>query len=122
MPGTVTTPQDVYERVEDVAVLVVWLSRLVAFLAITLIVKIVVTMFVYRKVTDLLHRVETLLVMAEKHGAITDDKAAQIKDATVQAARAVISTVRSTAEEVKAHTGRNPEDSNRSNPTPNPPT
>ena len=95
-------PADVYERVEHLYSVVIWLARLIALLCFVIVAQIFAKGIIFTRVLRLLNRVEALLVLAERHGVMSDDKANELKANTVAAAKAVVASVKSVGAEIKA--------------------
>lgn len=95
------TPQDVLERVNELHSSVAWLSKLVIALLTLTVLKIFGNVVVDYRVTTLLRRVASLLELAERHGRLTDEKAAEIRDAATAATSLVVSKVESAARKIE---------------------
>lgn len=96
------SPNEVYERVEYLVAIVLWLARLIGLLCLLVLVQIAAKSIIFKRIMHLLNRVESLLVLAERHGQLSDATASDIKGTTLQAARQVTATVKTVGEQVKA--------------------
>ena len=95
-------PGDVYEKVEHLYAVVVWLARLVGLLCALIVAKIAINSLTLGRVNRLLGRVEALLTLNEKHGAINDDRTREIKAQAVAVAEAATAQVKAVGAEIKA--------------------
>lgn len=60
-------------------------------------IQIVIKIVIYRRFSKIAERVETLLILTEKHSKLDDDKANQVKREAVRVADQATATVRSEA-------------------------
>lgn len=95
-------PADVYDKVEHLYAVVIWLARLMLLVCGLIIMQIFAKAIIYTRIARLLSRVEILLTLTERHGAINDQKTQEIKAQAVQVAQAATATVKAVGEEIKA--------------------
>lgn len=101
MNGDEIRPADVFEKVEHLYRVVIWLAWLTGIMSILVLFQIVAKALIFSRVLAMLRRVETLLQMAERHGQITDARAADMKSTTIQAAKTLAAVVNTAAAEIK---------------------
>lgn len=99
---TPVTPQDVYDKVQILTSELWWVVRLVVVLCGLVLLQILAKAIIFGRVMSLLHRVEILLTLAEKHGTLTDEQVESLKNQQTTATRTVVGAVKVAAASIKS--------------------
>lgn len=94
-------PSDVYDKVEHLYAIVLWLARLIGILCALVVVQIVAKSLIFSRVLLLLRRVEALLALNEVHGLLNDKGVRELQRQTQEAAHSLSQTIVTVGQEVK---------------------
>lgn len=95
------THNELFIKVGEVYAAVIWLSRFVCALCLLVVLKVIANSLIYSRMVRISTRIESLLTLAEKHGALTDDKANELKTSQQQAVKNVAAVVKQQAASIK---------------------
>lgn len=90
-----------HDAVVELRAYAVYIVRVLILVAVLVSVQMILKAVIYARVTRILRRVESLLVMIEKHGGMTDEKTQEIKRTTTQALKSVVAVINNRADEIK---------------------